>query len=126
MTKEFLIKSLLPYKENNELCALNGSKCVYLTNDNKKCAIGQYMIPGEWQKYPNGVELLFDKFPEKDIMTDEWIEQNVAPNCAAQMQIYHDNISFYECHPVTYSVIINGAVSQLESMTGFNLNELKF
>ena len=48
MTKEFILKSLLPYKQNPELCGHNGSVCVYLTEDNKKCVIGQYMKEGEW------------------------------------------------------------------------------
>ena len=117
MTKEFIIKSLLPYKENPDLCGYNGKNCVYLTEDNKKCAIGQYMKPGPWQNIQGSVTTLFHEHEEIDIMTDEWLKQNVTEAAANAMQEYHDSIAKgYEIH---------FAVGKLEQYTGFNLNELK-
>jgi hypothetical protein len=117
MTKEFILKSLLPYKHNPEICGHNGSVCVYLTNDNKKCAIGQYMKEGEWQKSTEGVRVLFEEYLEEDIMTDEWCKENIPLKVAEAMQGYHDTFKVFTLLQEEY-------VDSLEKLTGFDLKEL--
>jgi hypothetical protein len=117
MTKKFLLKTLLPYKQNPDLCGYNGTMCVYTTNDNKSCAIGQYMKPGPWQKEAMDVGSLFKKYKEKDIMSEEWCKQRIPKRIQIELQIFHDNIARnYENDYVIRSI---------ENLTGFNLDELK-
>ena len=48
--KAFILKTLLPYKEDNKKCATDGTFCVYLSKKNgNKCAVGLWMKKGEWQ-----------------------------------------------------------------------------
>lgn len=55
MTRDFIINSLLPYKDDPSKCGLDGTRmlypCMYLTHEGKKCAVGQYLKPGEWQQF---------------------------------------------------------------------------
>jgi len=118
MTKEFIIKSLLPYKQNPDLCGYNGTMCAYLTKDNKKCAVGQYMKEGPWQKSEDSVLGIFQEYPEKDIMTDEWIQEDIPYKVAEAMQGYHDEL-------VSTMFGIKHYVDILEYYTGFNLSILK-
>lgn len=116
MTKKFILDTLLPYKENPETCGDNGKGCVYLTEDNKTCAIGKHMKPGDWQNYSNNVSALFKKYKQKDIMSEEWCKQRIPYKVAEYMQLYHDNIArgFNNMY----------VVKLLEKHTGFNLNKL--
>lgn len=123
MTKEFIIESLLPYKENPSLCGYENGWCMYLTSDGRKCAIGQYMKKGKWQSF-NDVrvdKLLTTDNKVKRYMNALWCKQNIPNVVALYMQQYHDqiagNFSKYE---------INTIVGCLENNTGFNLNELKY
>jgi len=117
MTKEFLLKTLLPYKNNRELCGYNGLNCLYLTDDKKKCAIGQYMKEGHWQHTQVGVSALFEKYTEKEIMSDEWVNQNIPLEVAVAMQGYHDSIA-------QNNIISKFYIDKLVYHTGFDLKEL--
>lgn len=124
MTKEFLIKSLLPYKENPQLCGYeNGKGCVYLTKDGRKCAIGQYIKENVDTTDIGDVTELFEEYKPFNIMTDEWLKQNVSRQIAINMQLYHDFIA----GDMNYTHIqINNVVNELENLTGFNLDKLKY
>lgn len=134
MTKEFILKSLLPYKNNPETCGYDGTNCVYITNDGtsfyerlllflrinkiKKCAIGQYMKPGPWQYFKGSASSLFDYYEENEIMTDEWLSQNISHDVANSMQNYHDTLA-------RNNGIDNYHLQKLERYTGFKLDELR-
>ena len=49
--KNFILKTLLPYKENPSTCGFNfgDETCEYLTDDGRKCAFGKWMKKGQWQ-----------------------------------------------------------------------------
>lgn len=117
MTKEFIIKTLLPYKNDNSLCAYEFGDCEYLTKEGKKCAIGKHMKKGMWQSFHGTVIDLFLNHKENTIMTKKWLKQNIPLNVAHSMQRYHDRTA-------TRSNI-NEIVLDLEIKTGFDLNELK-
>lgn len=117
MTKNFIIETLLPYKQNPEICGFNGKNCVYLTEDKKTCAIGKHMKPGMWQNFDGGVSLLFKNHKQKNIMSEEWCKQRIPYKVSAYIQQYHDNIAR------GYSN--NSTVKTLEEYTGFNLDELR-
>lgn len=122
MTKEFIIKSLLPYKENPSLCGYENGWCMYLTSDRRKCAIGQYMKKGKWQSLNNVRvdKLLSTDEIVKKYMKAEWCKQNVPNIVAFYMQQYHDQIAVnYINHN------INITVDCMENNTGFDLNELR-
>jgi hypothetical protein len=120
MTKEFIIKSLLPYKENPHLCGYENGWCMYLTSDGKKCSIGQYMKKGKWQSLYNvRVDKLLTGNKVKKYMKAIWCKQNVPNVVALYMQKYHDCIA----NDNKYN--INVIVGCLENNTGYNLNELK-
>lgn len=122
MTKEFLIKSLLPYKNDPSLCGYNYGNCVYLTEDNKKCAIGQYMKKGYWQSSIERVNTLLSTDNKiKKYMKAEWCKQNIPHDVATYMQYYHDHIANNNS-----KISINNIVDKLENITGFDLNELKY
>ena len=135
MTKEFILKTLLPYKENPELCGFEDDNCKYLTNDNKTCAIGQYMLTGPWQHEVSTASTLFDKYKIQNItiMTEEWLEQNIPYDVANEMQQYHDSIAYIKRDNENYNIpninrinnTNNVIISNLEKLTGFELNELK-
>lgn len=126
MTKEFLLKSLLPYKNDPSLCGYNDGDCVYLTKDNKTCAIGQHMKPGPWQHKIASASTLFKSYGEKKIMTKEWLNQSIPHEVADKMQQYHDVIAYSSRFHDDRKNIINQHVDSLEKMTGFDLKELKF
>lgn len=126
MTKEFIIKSLLPYKENPSLCGYNDGDCVYLTEDKKTCAIGQYMKTGHWQHKIASASTLFKSYGEKKIMKKEWLNQSIPHEVADKMQQYHDQIAYSSKYNEDRKNIINQHVDSLEKMTGFILDELKF
>lgn len=116
MTKKFLIKSLLPYKKGTKPFGYDGLHCVYLTDYNNTCAIGQYMKPGPWQYRTGGVQTLFLSENEQNIMTDEWLKQKVPIKVAMRMQGYHDTLSRHGS--------VHHIVEDLEKLTGFKLPEL--
>lgn len=121
MTKEFILNTLLPYKENPSNCANEDSGCVYLTADGKKCAVGKHLIDGEHQKYVGGVLGLFEFYDKDRILTEEAKAQGIPDDVWVVMQYYHDSIASGKRH-----FRINKHVKQLEEFTGFEFPELMF
>jgi hypothetical protein len=117
MTKKFLLKSLLPYKNGTKPFGYNGKHCEYITADGNTCAIGQYMKSGPWQLRTMGVQSLFMAEHECEIMTDEWLKEEVPIDVAVNMQRYHDILA--RNSNVLY------VVNRLEKITGFKLPELR-
>lgn len=44
--------------------ASNGTSCVYLTNDGRKCAVGSILPEGEWQSFHGDVHELLENYPQ--------------------------------------------------------------
>ena len=123
MTQEFILDTLLPYKENPKLCGYDykNEECCYLTKDGKKCAVGKHMKEGPWQNYSNSFEELIESYTPEEFLTDEAFEQNIPTYVWQAMQEYHDFLA-------TDSIkdTINDKVNFIEKETGFDLSPLKF
>lgn len=118
--KEFILDTLLPYKEDNTKCAFEDDNCLYLTKDGKKCAIGKWMKDGIWQyELGTNISTLLKKFTIEEMMVDEFVQQNLSIELMTEMQLYHDYLS----EPVLKSGA-NDAVSNMEKIIGEDLSEL--
>lgn len=117
--KNFILKTLLPYKKDKTTCAIKNDECRYLING-KKCAVGQWLKKGKWQKSKQfasvmfetyGFDILFKRAKDMEFTINEW----------NFIQTYHDDIAFNRC---AYEV--NGTVRILEREFNVELPELKF
>lgn len=92
--EQFIIDTLLPYKEDPETRAVSRyDLCTYLTDDGKKCAIGKHLKEGNWQSYVGSVKALNEEFTLSEILTDEAKEQNFDLKDWFDMQNYHDTFN---------------------------------
>lgn len=123
MTKEFILNTLIKYKEDRSKCASNGKvSCVYLhLKTGNKCAVGEHLIDGEHQQFTGSADRLFEKYGF-GILTQEAQEQQIPVNVWMKMQQYHDSIAYYGSKGKELSHI----VENLETNTGFKFPELLF
>lgn len=91
-TQQFILNTLLPYKNNKELRAFNDelTRCCYLTKDGKKCTIGQYLKDGEWQQFRGSVFGLNKKYGLENILKEQALKQNLDLKTWELIQDYHD------------------------------------
>ncbi len=116
-TRQFILDTLLPYKENPELCAISSiGNCVYLTEDGKKCAVGKHMKEGEWQKSEEIFIDLIKLYPKELFLTEEALSYNLTNAIWLAMQEYHDSLSIDDK--------VNSR--RLEELTGLKFPELEF
>ncbi len=121
MTREFILNTLLPYKENPATCAFGDNGCCYLTSDGRRCAVGKHMIEGEHQKIGTAISDTIS-FPDINaVLNADAVAQEIPVETWRQIQWYHDSIALSD---TTES--INRCVNKLEKMTGFQFPELKF
>lgn len=120
--REFILETLLPYKQNPSICAVIDDNCLYKTEDGRKCAIGKWMKEGEWQNYQYDIEdLLKDmNINLQDILVDKATKMNLSLANWQRIQQYHDIIS---CNQHGTS---NTIVSSLEENLDIKLPELKY
>ena len=130
-TRQFILKTLLPYKEDSSKCALspdNGG-CVYLTKDGKKCAVGVWMKDGAWQqstKYFEDLSYAIHAYGQyglssvDDIFLPEAAEQNLSNDQWIALQEYHDAIALSGVPSA------NEALDTIEKLFGLSLPELRF
>lgn len=119
--RNFILKTLLPYKEDRNNCGWNGTGCEYLTREGKKCAVGVWMKKGEWQNSSTYVGRLFDKFKENEILLKPARDMGFSYKEWSLLQVYHDNIALGKDVDT-----LNGNVSDLENAFGITLEELRF
>lgn len=120
MTREFILKSLLPYKEDPSKCGYNPTSetCVYLTPDGKKCAVGQYLKTGEWQQYIGSASDMLKTYGD-EILTDEAKDQQIPIGVWDSMQMYHDRLAIG-------SSMLFDALYRLEAITEYKFPELRY
>lgn len=124
--QQFILDTLLPYKENPLTCATNSKGgCEYLTEDGKKCAVGKHMKEGEWQKYGKFYPNLCKEWDKEKIFTKKAFQQNLSDEVWQSMQEYHDTLARGIADEIDKENI-NKIVSDLETFTKSNLTELKF
>jgi len=123
MTREFILNTLLPYKEDPSTCGFNPKTqgCFYKTEDGKKCAVGKHMLEGEWQKCADGAETLFNDYDKNQFLTKEALEQDLTVEQWDSIQQYHDAVAQKDSKES-----INRRVSWLQKETGFEFPELLF
>lgn len=112
--REFVLKTLLPYKEDNSLCGFERDGCVYLTNDGRKCAVGKWMEPGPWQKSTSDYLGLVQYFSPKEFFVEKAHSMNLTDIAWVLMQAYHDSIARYSADMCTSS--INRALKALKGL----------
>lgn len=117
MTREFILNTLLPYKEDVSKCAYENSFCKYLTNDGRKCAVGKHLIDGDHQRFEGSVGQLVNKYGWY-VFTKEAQDQKINLTAWSTMQRYHDSLS--QTHRAS-----NMIVDYLEKLTGFEFPELR-
>jgi len=123
--RQFILNTLLPYKEKPETCAgINGS-CYYLMADGRKCAVGKHMIEGFHQGFSGDVDSLNHQFGLDKILTDEAKQVGLSVDEWQCIQRYHDTLSdFSDGQRSQYDV--NLKVFRIEDITGLDFPELKF
>lgn len=117
-TRQFILDTLLPYKQDPTTCGYYEGTCSYLTNDGKKCAVGKHLIEGKHQKSQASVWGLEDVYGLKNILTDEAKAMNLDIKVWSAMQSYHDNLSSNEI------MWLNSALIELERLTDLKFPEL--
>ena len=123
MTREFILNTLLPYKEDPSTCGFDGEEevCLYKTKNGNRCAVGKHMKEGVWLQQIANASDVFGEFKKENVLTHEALEQNLSNDIWEQMQKYHDSIALNI--PVEK---VNLGVQGLEELTDFKFPELYF
>ena len=119
-TKAFILKTLLPYKEDRSRCAFDGDKCSYLTSSGEKCALGMWLKKGEWQHEQLTGAALFEKYG-KDILLKPARRVCLDMEDWTLIQNYHDERAHYN-----RLWLLNVIVGRLERSLGIDLPELMY
>ena len=90
--RQFILDTLLPYKNDPTLCSIDKKTgtCLYLSEEGKTCAVGKHMKAGKWQKASMGVSQLVAIYSISDIFTVDAVNQNLTVVELNYMQNYHD------------------------------------
>jgi len=93
--REFILKTLLPYKKDIRNCAVSTitGNCLYLTEDGKKCAVGVHLKKGKWQDFREGYYSLIDKFDKNNIFKKSALKHELPDEAWNLMQKYHDALA---------------------------------
>ena len=119
--KQFILDTLLPYKEDPATCAIGDGECLYLTKDGRKCAVGKHMKKGKWQTKFSSVEDIEYEFGLDKVLKKSALKQEFTIEQWNLMQQYHDNVALSR-----RKVLINDKVKKLEESLNIDLTELKF
>ena len=119
--KQFILDTLLPYKEDPTTCAIGDGECLYLTKDGRKCAVGKHMKKGKWQTEFSSVEDIEDEFGLDKVLKKSALKQGFTIEQWTYMQQYHDNAGLGRV-----KVLINDRVEKLEQSLNIDLTELRF
>ena len=121
--KQFILDTLLPYKEDPKTCAIDDDRCEYLTEDGRMCAVGKHMKKGKWQesKFNLSVRAISDCYGLEKALKKSALKQNFTIEQWGYIQSYHDYVA------TRWSdTLINEEVEKLEESLNIDLTELKF
>ena len=120
LQRQFIIDTLLPYKEDRSLCAYDREtgSCRYLTTDGRKCALGQHFIEGNHQNHEGNAESIFYYYEPDKILNEEAKNIGFSIEIWGEIQNYHDELS---CNKYLEA---NRSLKALESMLDIELKEL--
>jgi hypothetical protein len=119
--KQFILETLLPYKQDPTTCGVFIGSCRYLTGDGKKCAVGKHMKKGPWQKSRKSVGAVLEKYLEEKVLNKSALNQNFTLSQWYYIQSYHDCFSMQKAPSM-----LNSIVYKLEQSLNITLTELKF
>ena len=121
--KQFILDTLLPYKEDPTTCAIGDAKCMYLTEDGRKCAVGKHMKKGKWQesKFNLSVEAISNCYGLEKVLKKSALKQELTVQQWGYIQSYHDYVAMGR-----RDTLINNQVKRLEESLNIDLTELKF
>ena len=119
--KQFILDTLLPYKEDPTTCAIDGVKCLYLTKDGRKCAVGKHMKKGKWQTEFMDVRDVDREFSLDKVLKKSALKQGFTVEQWHLIQRYHD-----KCANYSHIDVMNFRVEKLEESFNIDLTELKF
>ena len=118
--KQFILDTLLPYKQDPTTCAIDGA-CKYLTEDGRKCAVGKHMKKGKWQTKVMGVVDMDREFGLDKVLKKSALKQGFTVEQWELIQRYHD-----KCANYSHIEVMNFRVEKLEESLNITLTELKF
>ena len=118
--KQFILETLLPYKQDPTTCAIDGA-CKYLTEDGRKCAVGKHMKKGKWQTKVMGVVDMDREFGLDKVLKKSALKQGFTVEQWELIQRYHD-----KCASYSHIEVMNYRVEKLEESLNIDLTELKF
>ena len=118
--KQFILDTLLPYKQDPKTCAIEGT-CLYLTEDGRKCAVGKHMKKGKWQTKVMDVNGINDVFGLDKVLKKSALKQGFTVEQWELIQRYHD-----KCASYSHIGLMNLRVKKLEESLNIDLTELKF
>jgi len=116
--RQFILDTLLPYKEDKLKCAFEDGDCKYITLKNKMCAVGKHMNKGVWQQSRQNIESLSEKYELESMLNKEAIDMNFSIYLWRNIQKYHDAIAVGNATGV--------ALDYIETGTGVQFPELRF
>jgi hypothetical protein len=125
--KNFILKTLLPYKEDMSKCAYDkvSGLCLYLTDDGRKCAVGRWLKKGEWQEIAASALTLFELYGF-DILLKPARDMNFTDTKWKRIQSYHDKlVNFKKSNSDNDKRACNNAVENLEIIFRIELPELR-
>ena len=121
--KQFILDTLLPYKEDPKTCAIDDGEgvCKYLTEDGRKCAVGKHMKKGNWQTKVMDIRGIGREFGLEKVLKKSALKQGFTTKQWEHIQRYHDSIALDRRKGLT-----NDKVEKLEESFNIDLTELKF
>ena len=119
--RQFVLDTLLPYKEDPQTCGYEHGSCCYLTDNGKMCALGKHMNPGPWQDSLNDAEMVLLEYGKEEVLTEEALSYNIDEEGWRLIQLYHDSIA------VGHSRAIRGTnVDLIETHFNLKFPELRY
>jgi len=91
--KEFALNAIKPYYKDPSICGFEGVNCVYLTEDGRKCVLGQYLLnPEKHAKSGSVASYILDGWRQADILKPEAVDM-LTPQQWDHLQQIHDRIA---------------------------------
>lgn len=118
--REFILGTLLPYKLDKSICAVEFNDCRYLTSDGRKCAVGKWLKKGEWQDSTESVGWLIAWYGERKIFKRKALNMNIDRMGWLLLQKYHDAVA------ASKTDMLKKYVEMIEEHFKVSLPELKY
>lgn len=120
--KQFILDTLLPYKEDPSLCAYYDTACMYEAPNGNRCALGKHIVSTDPEvlEFKGGSEMLFACYKPEKILSKQALSFNIDIRGWEVIQHYHDTIG-----EDGYTKRLNSLVDIMESHFGVNLDNLR-